>query len=102
MVWQSVTTTTTTTTPTTNNNNNNNNNNHMISECSKLAHKEFKTTHDWVGKVIYLELCKKLKFDYSIKWCIHKPEPVQEIEMHKALRDSKIQTADLIPARNPT
>ena len=26
--------------------------NHKISECSKLAQKEDKTIHDWVGKVI--------------------------------------------------
>ena len=34
-----------------------------ISECSKLVQKEKKTRHDWVGKVIHKELCKKLKFD---------------------------------------
>ena len=27
--------------------------NHIISECSKLAQKEYKTTHDWVGKVTH-------------------------------------------------
>ena len=26
--------------------------NHIISECSKLAQKEYKTRHDWAGKVI--------------------------------------------------
>ena len=30
--------------------------NHIISECSKLAQKEFKTRHDWVGKVIHCEI----------------------------------------------
>ena len=30
-----------------------------ISECRKLAQKEYKTRHDWVGKVIHMELCKK-------------------------------------------
>ena len=29
--------------------------NHIISECSKLAQKEYKTRHDWVGRVIHLE-----------------------------------------------
>ena len=38
--------------------------NHIISECSKLARKEYKTRNDWVGKIIYWELCKKLKFDH--------------------------------------
>ena len=27
--------------------------NHIISECSKLAQKEYKTRHDWVGNVIH-------------------------------------------------
>ena len=31
--------------------------NHIISECSKLAQKEYKTRHDWVGKVIPWEIC---------------------------------------------
>ena len=33
--------------------------NHILSECSKLAQKEYKTRHDWVGKVIHWEMCKK-------------------------------------------
>ena len=36
--------------------------NHMISECSKLAQKEYKARQDWVGKVIHWELCEKFKF----------------------------------------
>ena len=31
---------------------------HIISECSKLVQKEYKTRHDWVGKVIHWEMCK--------------------------------------------
>ena len=27
--------------------------NHMISECSKLAQKEYKNRHDWVDKMIH-------------------------------------------------
>ena len=41
--------------------------NHIISECSKLTQKEFKTRHDRVGKVIHWELCKRLNFDYTTK-----------------------------------
>ena len=33
--------------------------NHIINECNKLAQKEYKTTHDWVGKVIHWGLCRK-------------------------------------------
>ena len=41
--------------------------NHMISKCTKLAQKEFKTRHDWVRKVIHWELCKRLKSDHTTK-----------------------------------
>ena len=40
--------------------------NHIISECSKLAQREYKVRHDWVGKVIHWEMCKKFKFDHGI------------------------------------
>ena len=46
---------------------------YIISEYSKLAQKEYKTWHDWVGKVIQWELCKNLKFDHSARWYMHKP-----------------------------
>ena len=31
--------------------------NHIISECSKLAQREYKMRHNWVGKVIHSEMC---------------------------------------------
>ena len=40
---------------------------HIISKCSKLAQKEYKTRHDWMGKVIHREMCKKFKFDHTNK-----------------------------------
>ena len=52
--------------------------NHIISECSKFAQKEYKTRHDWVGKVIHWEMCKKFKFDHTNKWYIPNPAPVLE------------------------
>ena len=39
--------------------------NHIISECSKLPQREYKARHDWVGKVIHSEMCKKFKFDHT-------------------------------------
>ena len=38
-----------------------------ISKCSKLVQKKYKTNHNWVGKGVNWELCKKLKFDHSTK-----------------------------------
>ena len=49
-------------------------------------------------KVIDLELCKTLKFDYTTKWYMHKPESVIENETRKILWDSDIQTDHLITA----
>ena len=53
--------------------------------------KEYKTTHDWVGKVIHWELYKKLKFDHTDEWYTHNPESVQENDTHKLLWDFEIQ-----------
>ena len=75
--------------------------NHIISECSKLAQKEYKTRHDWVGKVIHWELCKKFKFDHTNKWYMHNPASVLENDTHKLLWDFDIQTDHLISTRRP-
>ena len=75
--------------------------NHIISECSKLAQKEYKTRHDWVGKVIHLELCKKFRFDHTNKWYMHNPAPVLENDTHKPQWDFEVLTDHLISARRP-
>ena len=54
--------------------------NHIIDGFSKLAQKEYKTRHDYVGMVILRELCKKLKFDHTIKWYMHNAGFVRENE----------------------
>ena len=75
--------------------------NHIIIECSKLAQKEYKARHDWMGKVIHWEMCKKFKFDHANKWYMHNPEPVLENDTHKLLWDFDIQMDHLISARRP-
>ena len=42
--------------------------NHVLSECPKLAQKEYKRRHDWVGKRIHWELAQKHDFPVSEKW----------------------------------
>ena len=59
------------------------------------------TSHDWVGKVILWELCKKFKFDHTNKWYMLNQESVQENETQKLLWDFKIQMDHLILARWP-
>ena len=51
---------------------------HIISKCSKLAQKEYKTRHNRVGQVIHWEMCKEFKFDHMNKWYMHNPAPVLE------------------------
>ena len=93
------------------NNNNNNNNrlsgdrnetsNPIISECSELGQKEYKTRHDWVGKVFHWEMCKKFEFDHTSKWYMHNPASVQQRVTHKLLWEFDIQTDHLISVRRP-
>ena len=71
---------------------------HMISKCSKLAQKEYKTRYDRVVKFIHRELCKKFKFDNTNKWYMHNPEPFLETESLKLRRDFEIETDHLILA----
>ena len=59
--------------------------NHIISECSKLAQKEYKTKHDWVIKIIHWEMCKKFKFDHRNKWFMYNPSSVRENDTQKLL-----------------
>ena len=75
--------------------------NHIISKYSKLAQREYKTRHNWVGKVIHWEMCKGFKFDHTNKWYMHNPAPVLENDTHKLLWDFNIQTDHLISARRP-
>ena len=69
--------------------------NHIISECSKLAQKEYKARHDWVDWEMY----RKFQFNHKNKWYMHNPAPVLYKDSHKFLWDFNIQTDHLIPAR---
>ena len=56
--------------------------NSIISESSKLAQREYKTIHDWVGKVITWKLGQ---IWYMNKWYILEPENVLENKMHEII-----------------
>ena len=72
--------------------------NPMMSECSKLVQKEYKTRQQSVGKEIHWKMCKKFKSDYMNTWYKHSPEYVIENETHKLLMDFKIPTDPFISA----
>ena len=75
--------------------------NHIISECSKLAQKEYKTRYDWIRKMIQWKLYKRLKFYHCTKLYLHKPEYILENRVHKILYDFDMQTDCQIPTRRP-
>ena len=52
-------------------------------------------------RIIPLELWKGLKFHHTNKWYMYKPVSIIKNEILKILRDFKIQTKYLIPARRP-
>ena len=72
-----------------------------MSKYNKLVQKKFKSKHDWAGKVIHGELCKKLKFGHKTKWYMYKLKFVQVKETNKILLDFEIQTGHQISARRP-
>ncbi len=75
--------------------------NHLISECSKMAQKEYKRRHDWEGKMIHWDICRKFSIHVSDKWYNHEPQSVVENETCKILWDLTVQTDHIIDARRP-
>ena len=59
--------------------------NHLLSECSKLAQKEYKRRHDWLGTKIHWKICRKYGTEVKEKWYEHKPEVVMENDKSKIL-----------------
>ena len=56
--------------------------NNVISEWSKLPQKKFKTRHEWEGKIIHWEMCKKFEFDRTNKWYMPNLAAVLENDTH--------------------
>ena len=54
---------------------------HIISECSKFVQKEYRARHDW-------ELGKKLKFELTNKWYMHKPDTSGSSDLGQTTRPS--------------
>ncbi|XP_047488218.1 uncharacterized protein LOC125038695 [Penaeus chinensis] len=64
---------------------------HIVSECEKLAQKEYKKRHDNVAKKVHWDLCRKHGLQHSDKWYEHTPEGVVENEAVKILWDINVQ-----------
>ena len=71
----------------------------IISECPKLLQKEHKRQHDWMGKTVHWDICRKKGFNVPKKWQEQKPLPCTENESFKILWDFHIQTENIIEHR---
>ena len=74
---------------------------HIISECPKLFQKECKQQHDWMGKTVYWDICRKKGFNVPEKMYKHKPLPYTENESFTILWDFNIQTDNITEHRKP-
>ena len=73
--------------------------NSIKSKFSKLTQKEFNSRIDRMGKVIHWEMCNGLKFDFTNKLYMNKPESSLTDETHKIIWDIEIQTVHSFLAR---
>ena len=74
---------------------------HLVSECSKLAQREYKRRHDNVARYVHWQLCLKGGFERAAKWYEQKPEGVVENDNFKILWDFTIQCDRMVEARRP-
>ena len=74
---------------------------HILSECSKLAQREYKRRHDNVARIVHWELCGLYKIGRGKNWYEHEPKAVIESDEVKILWDFNIQCDHVIEHRRP-
>ena len=74
---------------------------HIVSECEKLAQKEYNRRHDNVARIVHWKFCGKCNLKRSEKWYEHAPHSVVENEEITILWDVMIQCDREIRARKP-
>ena len=74
---------------------------HIVNGCCKLAQKEYKRSHDNLGKILHWKLARKCNFEAGDKWYEHEPEIVLENEDYKILWNFSILTDYVIEAWRP-
>ena len=74
---------------------------HVVSGCSKLAQKEYKRSHNNLGKILQWKLARKCNFEDGDKWYEQEPESILENEDYKILWDFSIQTDHVTEAWRP-
>eukprot|EP00795_Rhopilema_esculentum_P003281 gene3280-biopygen1499 len=73
---------------------------HIVSECPKLAQREYKRRHDCVAKALHWDVCRLYDIDCGNKWYEHQPDSGRTTNV-KILWDVNIQTDNVIQARRP-
>ena len=74
---------------------------HIVSECPKLAQREYKRRHDWVGRHIHWEICGANSIHVKSKWYEHQPKAVIENNSCKILWYFTVQTDHFVSAKRP-
>ena len=74
---------------------------HIVSECEKLAQKDYKRRHDNVARIVQWNLRVKYNLKKSEKWYEHAPEVVTENGEVNILWDVMIQCDREVNARKP-
>ena len=74
---------------------------HIESECPKLAQKEYKRRHDWIGRRVNWKVYGANGNHVNPKRYEHQPEAVIENDSCKILCDFTVHTDHFITARRP-
>ena len=73
----------------------------IVSECTKLAHREYNRRHDFIAIALHWDVCRLYDIDCENKWNEHQPDGVVETTNVKILWNVNIQTDNEIQARRP-
>lgn len=74
---------------------------HLVSECKKLARKEYKRRHDNVARIIHWKLYELHQLERKEKWYEHELDGVVENGEVKPLWDMNSQCDNVVKARRP-
>ena len=75
--------------------------NDIVSECPKLAQKEYKRRHDWIKRRIQWKISGANGIHVKPKWYEHQQDEVIENDSCKILWDLTVQTDHFVTARKP-
>ena len=73
--------------------------NYILSECPRLAQKEYKRKHDWILRSIHWEIGRANGILVKQKWCERQPEAVIDNDSCKILWDFPVQADHFITVR---